>query len=172
MRHLHTGRKLGVAPHHRKALLRSLTLALIEQEEIKTTPARAKELRWFADRIVTLGKHGDLASRRSIVKLLGSSETYRTGSNRVRQAVEKVYSDFVPRFKNRMGGYTQMIRFATRRPGDNAELCLLRYIPSVEEKKAPSKKEDKKKKTLKGAEDKKTAPKTKNPPQDRSAKAR
>ena len=99
MRHLHAGRKLGVAPHHRKALLRNLTLALIERETIKTTPARAKELRWFAERVVTLAKRGDVAGRRHIVKLLGSTQTQHAGENRVRNAVDRIYTQLAPRFK-------------------------------------------------------------------------
>jgi large subunit ribosomal protein L17 len=132
--------------------LRSLTLALIENEAIKTTPARAKELRWYADRIVTLAKKGDVASRRRIVQLLGSTETHKPGENRVRNAIERVYNDLVPRFKTRPGGYTQIVLMATRRAGDNAELCVMRYIPGEEKKSggkatkkdaAPKKKADK-----------------------------
>lgn len=138
MRHLHTGRKLGVAPDHRRALLRSLTLALLEHETIRTTPARAKELRWYADRVVTLAKRGDLASRRQIVRLLGSTET-NSGTNRIRRVLDNLYSNLAPRFSTRPGGYTQMFRLMDRRPGDNAELCLLRYIPGEESAKSPSK---------------------------------
>lgn len=121
------------------ALLRSLTLALIEREEIKTTPARAKELRWYAERIVTLAKRGGVANRRHIVKLLGSTETKVPGENRVRNAIERVYSDLAVRFQTRPGGYTQILRLARRRPGDNAEMCIMRYIPAPETK-APGKK--------------------------------
>lgn len=139
MRHLHTGRKLGVDNSHRVALLRSLTLALIENETIRTTPARAKELRWYAERIVTLAKKGDLAGRRRIVQLLGSTQTSKPGENRVRNAIARVYSDLAPRFKDRPGGYTQMFRLAIRRPGDNAEMCLFRYIPDGEKSEAKAK---------------------------------
>ncbi len=139
MRHLHTGRKLGVAPHHRKALLRNLTLALIEREAIQTTPARAKEIRWFADRVVTLAKRGDVHGRRHIVKLLGSTETKVPGQNRIRTAVDRIYTLLVPRFKDRPGGYTQIFRLAPRRAGDNAEMCLMRYLPDENEKKGGAK---------------------------------
>ena len=142
MRHLQIGRKLGVDHSHRIALLRSLTLALIEQDAIKTTPARAKELRWWADHVVTLAKKGDVPSRRRIVQLLGSTQTSKPGENRVRLAIEKIYEELVPRFKSRIGGYTQIIRLATRRAGDNAELCVMRYLPAPEEKKDKGKKKD------------------------------
>ncbi len=155
MRHLKTGRKLGVSVPHRKAMLRSLTLALIERDAIRTTPARAKELRWYADRVVTLAKRGDVHSRRQIVKLLGSTQTYSTGENRVRKVLDRLYSSLAPRFKNRPGGYTQLIRLAQRRSGDNAELCVFRYLPDPESEKAS--KGDKGSKKAKAASDKKPA---------------
>lgn len=140
MRHAHSGNKLGVTPNHRKALLRNLTLALIEKESIRTSPSRAKELRWFAERIVTLGKRGDLHSRRTIISLLGSTQTKHTGENRVRNAVDKVYASLVPRFKDRPGGYTQIFKLATRRAGDNAQVCIMRYIPAATTDKKTDKK--------------------------------
>ncbi len=139
MRHLQVGRKLGVDSSHRIALLRSLTLALIEKEAIKTTKARAKELRWFADRMVTLAKRGDVHARRHMIKLLGSTETNVAGENRVRNAIEKVYTTYAARFKTRPGGYTQIMHLADRRAGDNAEMVLMRYIPDADEGKKPAK---------------------------------
>src|SRR4051812_48257157 len=131
MRHLNAGRKLGGNSDYRKALLRSLTLSLIEHETIRTTPARAKELRWFAERIVTLAKRGDLGGRRRIVQLLGSTRTHDNGLNRAQEALRKVYEIYAPRFKTRPGGYTQIFRLADRRAGDNAKMCVMRYIPEV-----------------------------------------
>lgn len=171
MRHLNSGRKLGMTAPHRKALLRSLTLALIERDSIQTTPARAKELRWFADRVVTLAKRGDLHSRRQIVSLLGSTETQKSGENRVRKVLDRLYTSLVPRFKDRPGGYTQLIRLGTRRVGDNAEMCVFRYLPDPNEEKAGKKDKSKKaakapKKALKAkaAEDK--------PAKEKSAKSK
>jgi len=158
MRHAHTGRKLGVSPHHRKALLRNLTLALIEKDAIKTTPARAKETRWFADRIVTLAKRGDVHGRRHIIKLLGSTQTQHSGENRIRNAIDRVYTLLVPRFKDRPGGYTQILRLAPRRAGDNAEMCLMRYLPDENEKKG-------------GAKDKGAKAKAKGKPEKKAAAA-
>lgn len=143
MRHRHSGRQLGVTPDHRRALLRNLTIALVEQEAIQTIPARAKELRWYADRVITWAKQGDVAGRRQIVKLLGSSQNTGNGENRIRSAIDKIYTDYVPRFKTRQGGYTQIFLLAKRRPGDNAEQCLMRYIPDESGKKASSKKAEK-----------------------------
>ena len=123
-------------------MLRSMTLALIESETIKTIPTRAKELRWWADRVITLAKRGDLASRRQMVQLLGSTETHKPGENRVRMAIEKVYTELTPRFKDRTGGYTQILRLAKRRAGDNADQCIMRYIPSEEDQKKSEGKKD------------------------------
>jgi len=178
MRHLHTGRKLGVSPHHRKALLRNLTLALIEKDGIQTTPARAKEIRWFADRVVTLAKRGDVHGRRTIVKLLGSTQTQHAGENRVRNAIERVYTLLVPRFEGRNGGYTQILRLAPRRAGDNAEMCLMRYLPDEDGKKpAPKDKAAKakgkpEKKEAKAAAPKAKAAKADKEPEDKKTTAK
>lgn len=185
MRHAHSGRKLGRSPEHRRATLRALTLALIENESIKTIPSRAKELRWYAERAVTLAKRGDVASVRQLIVMLGSTQTHIPGENRVRNAIEKVCKDLAPRFKDRQGGYTQIFRLSTRRPGDNAEQCIMRYIPGPEEKKAkaPRDKEEAKKATKEAkkkvaapAEDKPVAKKadkekTAKPAEDKKAKA-
>jgi large subunit ribosomal protein L17 len=133
MRHSHAGRKLGVGSPQRTALLRSLTLALIERPAITTTVARAKELRWFADRVVTLAKRNDVAGRRQIVRLLGSTQTNKPGENRVRNAIERLYGEIVPRYRDRQGGYTQLVRLAEHRAGDDASMCMMRYIPGSEE---------------------------------------
>lgn len=135
---------------HRKAMMRSLTLALIEQDRIKTTPARAKEVRRLAEKIVTLGKKGDLAARRRVVRLLGSTRTNKPGTNRIRLALDRVFNDIAPRFKTRNGGYTRFIRVG-RRPGDNAEVCLMEFVTSAAKKAAPK---GGKKSEKKAAEDK------------------
>jgi len=154
MNHAHTGRKLGVNPSHRRALLRNLTLAIIERDSIRTTPARAKELRWYAERVVTLAKYGDVHSRRQIISLLGSTET-TSGTNRARSAIARVYENLVPRFKDRPGGYTQILRLAKNRPGDNAPMCVIRYMPELDEKAAKKDKDSKAKKTAKADSKKK-----------------
>jgi len=167
MRHAKAGDKLGVLPSHRVALLRNLTLALIEHGKIKTTTRRAKAMRWYAEHVVTLAKRGDLASRRQIVKLLGSTETGKPGHNRIRLAIDKVYSDLAPRFKDRQGGYTQIFRLAQPRVGDCAPMCFIQYIPGPEETKKASDKGKKPAKEAKKAE--KAAPEDK--PVKKEAKA-
>ncbi|MBI1861328.1 MAG: 50S ribosomal protein L17 [Deltaproteobacteria bacterium] len=141
MRHLNAGNKLNTNASHRKALLRGLTLSLLEHDSIHTTRARAKELRWWADHAVTLAKRGDVASRRQLIKLLGSTETYRQGENRVRSAIGRLFADIAPRFKDRSGGYTQIIRLARPRAGDCAEMCIMRYLMSETGSKKGAKKE-------------------------------
>jgi large subunit ribosomal protein L17 len=160
MRHAKAGDKLGVLPSHRVALFRNLTLALIEHGRIKTTTRRAKAMRWYAEHVVTLAKRGDLASRRQIVKLLGSTETGKPGHNRIRLALDKVYSDIAPRFKDRNGGYTQIFRLAEPRVGDCAPMCFIQYLPGAEKAKGTEKPSDKEKKATKKA----AAPKVEDKP--------
>jgi len=169
------GKKLGVTGPHRKAMLRSMTLALLERDRIQTTASRAKELRWSAEHVVTLAKRGDLASRRRIVQLLGATETRRNVPNRARAAIERLYKEIAPRFKDRTGGYTQILRLATRRAGDNAEMCLMQYLPVEESKKGKSGGKDKKeakpaKKEVKAAAADKNPKEKKAEPSDRPAK--
>lgn len=140
MRHRKSGRKLNVSSPHRKAMFRSMALALIERERIRTTPARAKELRQIADRVITFGKRADLSARRSMVKLLGSTQTKQPGQNRVRLAMDRVYKILVPRFAKRAGGYTQILRLPNFRSGDMADMCLIQYLPEDGEKTKKSKK--------------------------------
>ena len=108
MRHLNRGRKLSRTSAHRKALFRNLVLSLIQHERIKTTDAKAKELRRYADKMVTLGKRGDLAARRLAFAFMQS-----------RDAVKKLFDEIAPRFTDRPGGYTRVVKFGVRR-GDAA----------------------------------------------------
>jgi large subunit ribosomal protein L17 len=115
MRHLNQGRKLNRTSAHRKALFRNLVLALVKHERIKTTDAKAKELRRYADRMVTLGKRGDLAARRLAFSFMQS-----------RDAVKRLFDEIAPRFKERNGGYTRVVKFGIRR-GDAAPLSIIEF---------------------------------------------
>jgi large subunit ribosomal protein L17 len=115
MRHLNQGRKLSRTSAHRKALFRNLVLALVKHERIKTTDAKAKELRRYADRMVTLGKRGDLAARRLAFAFMQS-----------RDAVKRLFDEIAPRFKERNGGYTRVVKFGFRR-GDAAPLSIVEF---------------------------------------------
>jgi len=134
MRHLNRGRKLNRTSAHRKALFKNLVLALIDHERIQTTDAKAKELRRFADRMVTLGKQGDLAAHRRAFAFLQSHD-----------AVKKLFDEIAPRFKERNGGYTRVIKFGVRR-GDAAPISIIEFT-GLEERaaaKKPRKKSHKK----------------------------
>jgi large subunit ribosomal protein L17 len=130
MRHLNQGRKLNRTSAHRKALFRNLVLALVKHERIKTTDAKAKELRRYADRMVTLGKRGDLAARRLAFSFMQS-----------RDAVKKLFDEIAPRFKERNGGYTRVVKFGVRR-GDAAPLSIIEFTDFSDqaEAKKPRKK--------------------------------
>ena len=129
---------------HRKALLRNMVSSLFEFEKIETTDAKAKELKKVADKMITWGKRGDLHARRLTLRVISN-----------RKVVQKLFSDIAPRFKERTGGYTRIIKTG-RRKGDNAPLSIIELIPQ-EEKKGPAsggKKEGKKKSTKQKAQEK------------------
>ncbi len=127
MRHLNSGRKLNRTSAHRKALFKNMVLALIRHERIKTTDPKAKELRRIADRMVTLGKQNDLAARRRAFAALQS-----------RDAVKKLFDEIAPRFKERPGGYTRVIKYGVRR-GDAAPISVIEFT-GASETAAPRKK--------------------------------
>ena len=124
MRHLNKGRKLNRTSAHRKALFKNMVLSLIRHGRIKTTDPKAKELRRVADRMVTLGKQGDLAARRRAFAFMQSHE-----------AVKKLFEEIAPRFKDRNGGYTRVIKFGHRR-GDAAMLSIIEFTGQEETTKA------------------------------------
>jgi large subunit ribosomal protein L17 len=124
MRHLNAGRKLNRTSAHRKALFKNMVLALIRHERITTTDPKAKELRRVADRMVTLGKQNDLAARRRAFAALQSHE-----------AVQKLFDEIAPRFKERNGGYTRVIKYGHRR-GDAAMMSVIEFTGQEEQTKA------------------------------------
>jgi large subunit ribosomal protein L17 len=123
MRHLISGSKLGRQPAHRRATLRNLVTNLIEKERIQTTLLRAKATRPLAERMITLGKRDSLHSRRQAAAFLMTPE-----------ATKKLFADLAPRFADRAGGYTRIIRTGWR-IGDGAELAILEFIGSELKKK-------------------------------------
>src|SRR5579863_2447157 len=116
MRHLVSGSKLGKQPAHRRAVLRNLVTNLVEKERIQTTIRRAKAIRPLAERLITLGKRDSLHARRQAAAFLMTPG-----------ATKKLFTDLAPRFADRPGGYTRIIR--TRwRIGDGADLAILEFI--------------------------------------------
>lgn len=123
-------RKLGRTSSQRKALLRDLTTDLIFNEEIKTTEARAKEVRKFADKMITLGKKGTLQARRQAISFLRDVVVAKEDDNGeviAQSAVQKLFDEIAPRYAERNGGYTQMYRTMPRR-GDAAQMVILKLV--------------------------------------------
>jgi large subunit ribosomal protein L17 len=116
MRHLKQGRKLGRTSAHRKALLRNLATALLEHERILTTEPKAKELRRVADKLVTLGKRGNLHARRQALQVVQSNAV-----------VQKLFNEIAPRFAERQGGYTRILHLGYR-PGDAAAMAVIELV--------------------------------------------
>src|SRR6202167_3108999 len=123
MRHLKSGFKLGRKPAHRRATLRNLVTNLIEKERITTTILRAKAARPLAEKMVTLGQRDSLHARRQAAAFLQTPG-----------ATKKLFADLAPRFADRPGGYTRIIRVGWR-IGDGAELAILDFIGSELKKK-------------------------------------
>ena len=119
MRHHKSGRKLGRDASHRKALYANLTSALIEHGRIKTTVAKAKEVRPVAEQMITLGRRGGVPARRQALKFLRSQDV-----------VHKLFSDVGPRFGDRPGGYSRIVRIGPRL-GDAAEMVYLELVDYV-----------------------------------------
>lgn len=116
MKHAVNARKLNRPTSHRKALFANLVCSLIEHEQIETTLPKAKDLRSFADRMVTLAKKDTLASRRRALSFLRSEE-----------AVKKLFSTLGPRYGNRNGGYTRVLK-AGMRYGDAAPMAIIEFV--------------------------------------------
>ena len=121
MRHQRSGRKLGRDAAHRKALYANLAGALIEHGRIKTTEAKAKEVRPIAEKMITLGKRGDLAAHRQAVAFLRS-----------KSLAHKLFADVAPRFAERDGGYTRVVKLGPRH-GDAAPMAYLELVDYVPE---------------------------------------
>ena len=116
MRHARTGKKLGRDASHRKALYSNLAGALIEHGRIKTTEAKAKAVKPFAEQMITLGKRGDLHARRLALAELRSQDV-----------VHQLFADVAPRFAERPGGYTRIVKLGPRN-GDAAEMVYLELV--------------------------------------------
>ena len=123
-------RKLGRTSAHRKAMLRNLTTDLIVNEKIVTTETRAKEVRKFVEKMITLGKKGDLASRRSAAAFVMNVVADVKEENDdvvVQSALQKLFDDLAPRFAERNGGYTRILKMSERR-GDAAKMVVLELV--------------------------------------------
>lgn len=116
MRHRKAGRKLGRNASHRKALMSNMVSSLFRYERIQTTDAKAKELRRVADKLITLGKRGDLHARRLALREI-----------RDKDIIAKLFDDIAERNRERPGGYTRILKLANRR-GDNAAISIIELV--------------------------------------------
>ena len=116
MRHGRSGKKLGRDAAHRKALYSNLAGALIEHGRIRTTEAKAKAVKPYAEKMITLGRRGDLHARRQVLSELHSQEV-----------VHQLFSDVAPRMADRAGGYTRIVKIGPRQ-GDAAEMVYLELV--------------------------------------------
>jgi large subunit ribosomal protein L17 len=132
MRHRKSGTRLGRNTSHRKAMMRNMVTSLFDCEKITTTDARAKELRKMAEKLITIASRGDLHSRRLVLEVV-----------RDRKTVDKLFETIAPRYADRPGGYTRIVKLG-HRAGDNAALSVIelveeQFTAKPKKKKAPVK---------------------------------
>ena len=121
MRHKYSGRKLNRTSSHRTAMFKNMMASLIEHEEIKTTVPKAKELRGFVERLITISKSDTVAKRRIVFSRIRSKE-----------AVAKLFTELGPRFKQRPGGYLRILKCGYR-AGDKAPMAIVQLVDKKQE---------------------------------------
>jgi large subunit ribosomal protein L17 len=134
MRHRIAGRKLGRTTSHRVAMLRNMVTSLLEHEKVKTTDAKAKELRPLAEKLIGLGKRGDLHARRQALSVVRKPDV-----------VKKLFEILSPRYQSRTGGYLRIVKVGNR-PGDGAPVSIVELIGEGKEGAAKGKGRKKKEK--------------------------
>jgi large subunit ribosomal protein L17 len=120
MKHKIKGRKLNRNSAHRKALMRNLSIALLSNERIRTTLPKAKELRPFVEKVLTIAKKDNLANRRLAISILGN-----------KLAVERLFKEIAPRISSRNGGYTRIMKHGFR-VGDKAPMAIMELVDRIE----------------------------------------
>ncbi len=151
MRHRVAGRRLGRTKEHRLAMRRNMVASLFQHETISTTKEKAKEVKPFAEKLITLAKKGTLSARRQAIAMLGNRDIIDNESGQaVRKGtvIGKLFSELGPRYLDRPGGYTRIIRLSLRRLGDNGELVLLQLLGAEEPVKGQKKKRSRKKRAV------------------------
>ncbi len=151
MRHMKAGKKLGRTGSHRRAMFRNIVTSLLQSERIVTTEGKSREVGRLAEKMITLGKRGDLHARRQAVSFIKSNEV-----------VKKLFSELAERYRTREGGYTRVLKLEPR-AGDNAPMAMVELVdrPMAEqsEKESKARKKEIKAKASKKAAAKKAAPK-------------
>jgi large subunit ribosomal protein L17 len=141
MRHAKRSSKLGRPTAHRRCMMANMLKSLIDNERIVTSVPKAKELRRYADKMVTLAKKNTLSSKRQAISTLmirfntltpKEARAARQGDtsayNVDRKVIEKLFAILGPRFADRQGGYTRIVRLSERRVGDNSQKCVIEYL--------------------------------------------
>lgn len=121
MRHRKKGRQLSRSRSHKRAMLRNMATSLFRHERIRTTEAKAKELRPYAERLITIARSDDVHNRRRAGRHIAD-----------REVLQKLFHDIGPRFRSRQGGYTRILKLGARK-GDGAELALIELTERSEE---------------------------------------
>lgn len=121
MRHKVAKRKLGRKTEHRIAMFRNMATSLLQHGRIYTTIPKAKDLRFFVDWLITLGKRGDLHARRQALGFVKS-----------KKVVHKLFAEIAPRYQGRNGGYTRIVKMGFRR-GDGAPMCLIELVETQDQ---------------------------------------
>jgi large subunit ribosomal protein L17 len=135
MRHRIAGRQLSRTSEHRLAMRRNIVSSLFEHETISTTMPKAKEVRSFAEKLITLARKGTLAARRRAIAMLNDRAIYKDEDGTMVKSgtvVGKLFSEIGPRYLDRAGGYTRIIRLSKRRLGDNGKVVLLQLVGQEE----------------------------------------
>jgi len=147
MRHGKAGKKFGRTSAHRKAMFRNMVTSLLSHERIITTEVKAKEIGRLVEKMITLGKRGDLHARRQTVAFIRSNEV-----------IKRLFSVYADRYESRQGGYTRVLKLEPR-PGDNAPMAIVELVdrPIAEPKKKDSKSKEKAKTSTAKPKEKKTA---------------
>ena len=145
MRHLKKSRRFGRSPHHRKAMFNNMVTSLFLHERLLTTLEKAKELRRLAEKLITLGKRGTLAARRTAAKRLQTTGR-KEGKEffNEEKALRALFETIAPRFADRPGGYTRITKLGPRK-GDGAEMAVIELV-DYEPGREAEEKDDKKKK--------------------------
>jgi len=146
MRHRKFGRTLGRKTNHRKAMFRNMAVALFTHGQITTTVPKAKALRPFVERLITMAKKGDLHNRRRAISAMGGDKNMMTdeegeGIERNRfgelkkapKIIKHLFEEIGPRYEDRDGGYTRIIRLGTNRLGDGTDLCVIQLVGEEDE---------------------------------------
>jgi large subunit ribosomal protein L17 len=140
MRHLKSGRKLNRNATHRRAMFRNMTISLVEHESITTTVPKAKELRRFIERLITIGKRGlaaDDAGDRAQSVAYRRLATARMGNNK--GTVKKIFDVLAPRYRDRQGGYTRVLKISKRRLGDGGHQAVISLLKEGETRQTRAK---------------------------------